>query len=277
VIDAHVHLGSAFAKPFGEPWLAAGQLVDRMNRWGVDQAVLLPLESPEASPRGFFSNHDCLTAYHAFPERFLPFCCVDPRRPEADTLLCEWREAGCVGFGEHKTALAIDDFRSKRLYSACGELGWPVLIHLDHLAPFQLNWDEPGLPRLRRLVYELSDVIFIMHGPGWWSELSADAPPGVIYPTGPIEAEGVAGLLLSETPNVYADLSAYSAYNALTRDPDFTPVFLERNWHKLLFGTDYLKPGQECPIVRWVKEVDIPEACREAIQEGNLKQLLGLT
>lgn len=276
MIDAHVHLGPAFAKPVGEPWLTAEQLVDRMNRWGIDRAVLLPLDSPEASPRGFFSNHDCLTAYHRFPERLLPFCCVDPRRPDAVDLLPEWREAGCLGFGEHKTELAIDDFRSQRLYKACGELNWPVLIHLDHLAPFQLNWDEPGLPRFQRLVEELPHVTFIMHGPGWWSELSAHAPPGVIYPPGPLELGGVADRLLSEAPNVYADLSAYSAYNALTRDPDFTPGFLKRNWQKLLFGTDYLKPGQECPIVEWVRKVDISEEWREAIQEGNLRRLLRL-
>jgi len=276
MIDAHVHLGPAFAEPIGEPWLTTEQLVDRMNRWGIDRAVLLPLDSPEASPRGFFSNHDCLTAYRRFPERFLPFCCVDPRRPDADALLPEWKETGCLGFGEHKTELAIDDFRSKRLYKACGELNWSVLIHLDHLAPFQLNWDEPGLPRFQRPVKELPDVTFIMHGPGWWSELSAHAPPGVIYPTGPIELGGVADRLLSEAANVYADFSAQSAYNALIRDPDFTPGFLERNWQKLLFGTDYFQPRQECPIVEWVRKVNIPEEWREAIQGGNLGQLLRL-
>ena len=276
MIDAHMHLGPAFAKPIGEPWLTVDQLVDRMNHGGIDQGVLLPLDSPEAAPNGFFSNHECLAAYHRFPERFIPFCCIDPRRLDAIALLPEWEEAGCQGFGEHKTGLAIDDYRSKQLYKMSGELHWPVLIHLDHLAPFQLNWDEPGLPRFQRLVNELSGVIFIMHGPGWWSEISTYAPPGVIYPTGPIEPGGVADRLLSEAPNVYADLSAQSAYNALTRDPFFTTDFLERNWRKLLFGTDYLRPGQECPIVEWVREVDIPQEWRMAIQEGNLRQVLGL-
>ena len=47
-IDAHVHLDLVFAKP-GDPWLTPVQLVDTMNRWGIDRAVLLPLVSPEAS------------------------------------------------------------------------------------------------------------------------------------------------------------------------------------------------------------------------------------
>jgi len=276
MIDAHLHLGPAFAQPVGEPRLTADQLVDRMNRWGVDQGVLLPLDSPEAAPNGVFSNQECLAVYHRYPERFLPFCCVDPRRPDAVDLLPRWKAAGCLGFGEHKTGLAIDDARSRQLYEACGELHWPVLIHLDHLVPFQLNWDEPGLPRFQRLVEELPEVIFIMHGPGWWSEISAYAPPGVAYPTGPIEPGGVADRLLTQAPNVYADLSAQSAYNALTRDPDFTPDFLRRNWRKLLFGTDYLRPGQECPIMEWIREVDIPEEWRKAIQGENLRRLLGM-
>ena len=58
---------------------------------------------------------------------------------------------------------------------------------------------------------------------------------------------GAVDRLLQEYPNVYADLSAGSAYNALTRDPDFTPGFLERNWQKLCFGTDVLRAGPGTP------------------------------
>jgi predicted TIM-barrel fold metal-dependent hydrolase len=44
--------------------------------------------------------------------------------------------------------------------------------------------------------------------------------------------------LLSEYPNLYADLSAGSGYNALTRDEDFTAGFLERHPNQLLYGSD---------------------------------------
>jgi len=276
MIDAHTHLGviSAQAHSLNEAGLTAEQMVDRMNRCGIDRAVLLPLDSPEASICNF-TNQDCLAAYRRFPERFLPFCCVDPRRPDAPKLLPLWKERGCLGFGEHKTGLAIDDPRSKELYKICGELGWPVLIHIDHLIHPRLNWDEPGLPRLQRLVEELPGTIFIMHGPGWWSEISAKVEEGVIYPEGPIEPGGAADRLLSEAPNIYADLSAHSGYNALTRDPNFTEEFLDRNWRKLLFGTDYLCPGQECPIVDWIKRLEIEPEKREAIEEGNLLRILG--
>lgn len=276
MIDAHAHLGiiAAHSHLLNEAGLTAEQMVDRMNRSGIDRAVLLPLDSPEASICGF-TNRDCVAAYRRFAERFLPFCCVDPRRPDAAELLPRWKEAGCLGFGEHKTGLAIDDPRSTELYEACGELGWPVVIHVDHLIHPRLNWDEPGLPRLRRLVAELPETEFVMHGPGWWSEISADVEEGVTYPEGPIEPGGAADRLLSEAPNVYADLSAFSGYNAMTRDPRFTEGFLDRHWRKLLFGTDYLRPGQECPVVGWVKQLEIESLKREAIEGGNLLGILG--
>ena len=44
--------------------------------------------------------------------------------------------------------------------------------------------------------------------------------------------------MLSEFPNLHADLSANSGRNALGRDPDFAAAFLERHQDKLMFGSD---------------------------------------
>jgi predicted TIM-barrel fold metal-dependent hydrolase len=63
----------------------------------------------------------------------------------------------------------------------------------------------------------------------------------------------------------------------VTRDPEYTAGFLARHWRKLLFGTDYLEPGQALPIVEWIKTVDLPAEHREAIMAGNARRLLGLT
>jgi len=43
---------------------------------------------------------------------------------------------------------------------------------------------------------------------------------------------------MADYPNLYADLSAGSGYNALTRDEEFTIGFLERNSKQILFGSD---------------------------------------
>jgi predicted TIM-barrel fold metal-dependent hydrolase len=44
--------------------------------------------------------------------------------------------------------------------------------------------------------------------------------------------------MLSEFPNLYADLSANSGRNALGRDPEFAAAFLDRHQNKLMFGCD---------------------------------------
>ncbi len=74
----------------------------------------------------------------------------------------------------------------------------------------------------------------------------------------------------------YADLSAGSAYNALTRDPEFGRGFLERWADRLCFGTDYLKPGQHCPIIQFIREVDINRSARRRIMRDNARRVLRL-
>lgn len=273
IIDCHTHIGAIMTVD-EKPYLTVEGLVDWMNRHHIDRAVLLPTDNPEAS-YGRLDTLEVLSAWRTYPERIVPFGSVDPRRPGAIRILQAARERGCVGFGEHKVGLPIDHPLSVRLYKCAGELGLPVLIHLDHLVSTRLNYDEPGLPRLEKLICECKDTNFIMHGPGWWAEISAEPPPGVGYPKGKIKPGGAVDRLFSNYPNIYGDLSAGSGYNALTRDPDFTPRFLEKHWKRLLFGTDYLSPGQNCPIISLMAELDIPSEWKEAIYSENLLGLLG--
>ncbi len=272
MIDFHTHLGEIyFPSPKRRP-LTAEQLVDTMNRLGIEMSVLLPLDSPEAAG-AYFTTFDALEAYEKFPERFIPFCCVDPRRDSIEAQIKSYVAMGCKGFGEHKMGLAIDDPRCKKIYSICGEMNLVVLMHLDP----GLNIDEAGLPRLEGLLKEMPKTILIMHGPGWWTEISGGNLERGGYPKGKIQPGGRADVLLQEYPNLYADLSAGSAYNALTRDPDYTPGFLERNWQKLLFATDYLDGFQDISIVNFIKNLDMDKDKVYAIAKGNAIKLLGLS
>src|SRR5207245_9557291 len=58
------------------------------------------------------------------------------------------------------------------------------------------------------------------------------------YPAGKIKPGGVTDKLLGDYPNLFADLSANSGNNALSRDPEFTAGFLKRHESKLIFGSD---------------------------------------
>ena len=83
-------------------------------------------------------------------------------------------------------------------------------------------------------------VRIIGHAQTWWANISANVPPATesLYPTGPVEAGGLLDQLLSDYPNLYADMSAGSGFNALSRDREFTAGFIERHPQQMLFGSD---------------------------------------
>jgi hypothetical protein len=62
-----------------------------------------------------------------------------------------------------------------------------------------------------------------------------------------VEPGGRCDELLGTYDNLYADISMGSGFNAITRDVEYSQGFLERHHEKLLFGTDYLYPGQNFP------------------------------
>ncbi len=119
--------------------------------------------------------------------------------------------------------------------------------------------------------------MLIGHGPRWWEAISADDDGSCSYPKTPVVKGGVADRFLQEYDNMYADISAGSGYNAMTRDLEFTQGFIERNCLKLLFATDYLCAGHEVGHVKWMRETPMKEERRAAISEGNARRILRLT
>ena len=59
-----------------------------------------------------------------------------------------------------------------------------------------------------------------------------------MYPKGRVKARGLTEELLQDYGNLYADLSAGSGLNAITRDPEFYRGFIERHSRKLVWGSD---------------------------------------
>ncbi len=129
------------------------------------------------------------------------------------------------------------------------------------------------MPRLESCLKEFKNVKWVGHGPGFWSAISADDPRGG-YPPDPIKPGGALDRLLSEYDNLYADLSAGSGYNAMTRDPEFALGFVKRHWRKLIWGSDYMGHNQPIPQVKWLADLDISEEMKLAIARGNAENLL---
>jgi hypothetical protein len=73
------------------------------------------------------------------------------------------------------------------------------------------------------------------------SSVRTSAPtsqPIAVILLGPIKPGGLTDRWLSDFPNLYADTSANSGNNALSRDPDFSREFIPRYRSKLIFGSD---------------------------------------
>lgn len=273
MIDFHVHIGNLYREEYPKRTsLSVHQLIDRMNREGIEISVLLPLESPEGS-WGYFLTEEAVAARDMYPERLIAFACVDPRYPRAAEFIDHFvTRHGCKGFGEHVNGLAFDDPLNMTVYAKCDELGLPLVFEINP----GLCSDEVGLPRLESCLKEFRNVKFVGHGPSFWAAISGDDDGKGGYPKRPIAPGGALDRLFSENENLYADLSAGSGYNAMTRDPGFAAGFIARHWRRLLFGTDYMGHDQPLPQVAWLANLEVAGEVREAIGSGNAGRLLGL-
>jgi uncharacterized protein len=272
IIDTHTHVGQVWSHL---PPLSEEALLRWMDGHGVEQAVVLPLESPEGASFPILTR-DVLAIAERHRDRLIPFACIDPRasirEEDLKPLFESYVERGARGFGEHKVGLPIDHPLSQRLYAFAGELGLPVLLHQDG----ERNTDRVGLPGLERMLREFPETIFIGHAPAWWSSISADCTEADLngYPSGPVVPGGAADRLLAEYPNMWADLSAGSGARALLRDLKFAQAFLERHADRILFATDYLHPGQEVPQFDLFETLTLTPETREKIMYRNALRLL---
>lgn len=288
LIDVHSHLGRVV--PDRRETIDAVNLIAKMDSWGVDRAVVLPLsEQPEG---GYLEcdTEDVLAAWARFPDRLIPFCVIDPRygnHPDTDfrPLLAEYRERGCRGVGELLPKLPFDDPRCLKLYRQAGELGLPVLFDLTDGPHGYGLCDEPGLPRLERALRDCPETWFIGHGPTFWAEISGTVPADQRsgYPRGPVAPGGAVPRLLRAYPNLCADTSAGSGHNALTRDPEFGLAFLAEFAERILFGIDSCRRGdleRPPPQIAWWRDLcqarRLPDAALEAIGWRNAVRRLGL-
>lgn len=272
MIDFHGHIGNHVREFYPDQVpLTPEQVLDRMNRSGIDISVLQPLESPEGG-WGYSLTEDVVVARNTYPERFVAFLCVDPRYPKACELIEYFvKRHDCRGFGEHVNGLPFDHELNRAIYGKCDELGLPLCFG-DDLGCY----DEPGLPRLERCLKDFPNVQFCGHGPGFWSAISGDDDRTVVYPTTPIKPGGALDRLLERYDNLWLDLSAGSGSNAMTRDPDFYLGFIERHWRKMLWGTDYCVVHQQTPQVEWIRNLPVEPEVKEAIADGNARRLLRL-
>lgn len=148
-------------------------------------------------------------------------------------------KGGAIGFGELKSHVAAAGPELRRVYALAAELGVPVLVHFQEVphTPTEGTF-ATGFKDFEAVLKAYPKTRFIGHADAFWANISADYANESAYPTGKIKRGGITDKLLGDYPNLFADLSANSGNNALSRDPEFTGGFLKRYESKLIFGSD---------------------------------------
>ena len=127
----------------------------------------------------------------------------------------------------------------QRVYALAAELGLPVLVHFQEVEHFAGEglWGT-GFKRFEAMLRKYPKTRFIGHADAFWANVDAKYANEAAYPTGPVTRGGITDKLLGDYANLWGDLSANSGNNAMSRDPSFTPDFLQRHQDKLVFGSD---------------------------------------
>jgi predicted TIM-barrel fold metal-dependent hydrolase len=176
----------------------------------------------------------------AAPGRFTWFNSYDVSKPDAEQVLTQAVKDGAQGFGELKFHVAADGPELRRMYALAADLRVPLLIHfqeVDHF-PNEGTWSTGYAKTFESILKAYPKTTFIGHADAFWANVSADYRNEAAYPAGPVKRGGVTDRWLGEHPNLFADISANSGNNALSRDSEFTGDFLKRHQDKLLFGSD---------------------------------------
>lgn len=196
---------------------------------------------------------DLIDTQKQYPARFIVGFCPHPLWINAPAMLeSAYNMHGVRVCGEWKFRVPFDDPRSLEIFRMAGRLKLPVVLHLDvpqlpdaktGKPVFQANWYGGTVAALERALQACPETNFIGHAPGFWREISgdADASPSP-YPNTPVTPGGRLYPLLDRYPNLFADLSAGSGRQALSRDPAHAKDFLTRYADRLLFGRDYYGP-----------------------------------
>lgn len=260
VIDIHSHITyggefTDFSKKLGREPFTLKTLIKRMDMEGIDKSLLLPLANPENTDcLAVAGNLECIKAARKYPDRIFTFCNIDPRsllnhpNSNLDTLMKIYKSYGCLGIGEICANIPINSALAKNLFDHAGHEKLPLLFHLSAKKgnAYGLT-DKIHLPGLEEVLKEFSNSVFIGHAPAFWNEIDGNilSHKRDDYQLGPIKKRGRLWKLLEKYPNLYADLSAKSGYNAVNRDPKVGYHFLQKFNKKVFFGTDRFRTEDE--------------------------------
>ncbi|MBI5757267.1 MAG: amidohydrolase family protein [Planctomycetales bacterium] len=241
IIDIHQHTNYANR--------TNAQLIAHQRAMGVTQTILLPAGSAVKRPStgdgkhnglggvGAGGNDTALAIARQFPKEFLFGANDVTDLPEARTEISKYLDLGAIIIGEQKFAVECDSKESQMLYALAAEYRVPILMHFQH------DTYNLGFERLHKMLEKYPKTNFIGHAQTWWANIDKHhADQKVLYPKGTVTAGGLTDRYLTDYQNMFADMSAGSGLNALTRDEEHARGFLDRHQNKILYGSDCNDP-----------------------------------
>ena len=269
-----------------------------MDEHGIEKTWLLSWEMPageiEAAP-GYHEVMDprgicaplwqVVEGLHMYPDRFIGGWAPDPRdRHVRRRLKAAVDIHGIRVYGELKCRMRYDDPDAISTFRFCGELGLPVIFHLEcpgfairrqhESRDAWVEWYGGDISVVDAMCRQCPGTAFIGHAPGFWREISADAEASEQgYPGGKVVPGGRLTDLMRKHANLHGDLSAGSGCNALARDLEHARAFVLEFQDRLLFGRDYYDRRQ----LDVLEKLALGEAVLDKVLCRNAERLLSGT
>ncbi len=260
-------------------------MVAHQRAMGVTKTVLLPsgAELNRPSTHGGKSNGLAARVYGPeaaarvaaeHPGEFVWFANEVPDLENTRAELEKWLKRGASGIGEQKFGVECDGPEMRLVYDIAREFGVPVLLHFQH------GTYNHGFERFHKILEAYPTVTFFGHAQTFWGNIDAKHEATVLYPKGPVTPGGLTDRYLADYPNLYGDLSAGSALNAMTRDLEHAAAFLLRHQGKLCYASDCpdtAGEGAACSGARMrdvIRDQVNDPAARAKIFSGNAVRLI---
>ena len=297
IIDIHSHCYK-YPVPFVTPFCNPEELIKFYDKEGVDKAVLLPVVNNEI----YFpqSNDEILEICAAYPDRFIPYCNIDPRAmtnaPNAPLhkVLEYYKNKGCKGIGEVMPNMEMMDPKVQNLFRAAEEVDLPIVFDGSDVKDGDFGlYDDPGLPQLEHTLQRFPKLKIFGHGPVFWAEvfrLQTPAERGYVFNFQGTDqvgmrgdekvVEGVVPVLLRRYENLHLDLSDGSPINTFSRNMEFTKKFFIEFQDRMYFGTDMCNKYVDYPHVKFINKLladgIISKEIYDKVTHKNAIKLLGL-
>lgn len=233
IIDIHQHI------PYSGR--TSEKMMAHQAAMGISFTILLPAGSRFGLEAGVNPYPETQAFAEKHPDRFAWFANEVTDQADAVDVIRRQLKAGAIGIGEQKFHVTSDSPGIERIAALAGEFDVPMLMH------FQQGTYNHDIHRFHRILEKFPTVKFIGHAQTFWGNISKNYDEKVLYPTGPVIPGGITDLLLSDYPNMFADLSAGSGYRAFIRDEDHARAFFARHQNKLLYGSDCSDPVGQGP------------------------------